>query len=148
MPVRAAQAWSPFFTWSLRQRLPDAVIVANSAGALSDSALNGLTIEMEACVDYVACSNAIEGQLAVAAQPPVGVMWLTHRYVKRPWFKGRANSWIALTIPSFRCAARSCRRRSSASVSRSCSNGFRGYSRAPISLMAPTLCAQVSERGV
>ncbi len=69
------QAWSQFFTSQLRSRLgPSAIILANSAGALSDPALNGLTIEMEACVDYVACMNAIGAWYP--SQPPLPV-WIT-----------------------------------------------------------------------
>jgi hypothetical protein len=75
--------WSPVFTYRIRQELdarrPHAtnLIVGNSAGALSDPSLNGLTIEMEACVREN-CTDAILAQAAVAQKPNLGVFWLTH----------------------------------------------------------------------
>ena len=43
-------AWAPAFVAMVRKRLGDgAVILANSAGSISDSSLSGITIEMEAC---------------------------------------------------------------------------------------------------
>ena len=44
-------AWRPAFVAELRKNLgEDAVILANSAGAVSDPSLSGITIEMESCV--------------------------------------------------------------------------------------------------
>ena len=53
------------------------ILVGNSAGALSDPALNGITLEMEACASRN-CTDAALAQAAVGAQPPLGVFWLTH----------------------------------------------------------------------
>ena len=44
-------AWRPAFVAEVRKILgDDAVILANSAGAVSDPSLSGITIEMESCV--------------------------------------------------------------------------------------------------
>ena len=44
-------AWRPVFVAQMRKILgEDAVILANSAGAVSDPSLSGITIEMESCV--------------------------------------------------------------------------------------------------
>jgi hypothetical protein len=83
-------AWAPALVAALRARLgPDALLLANSAGALSDASLDGLTIEMEACLDAKSCTNAILGQAAVAAAAargaaPASVFWLTHSEVMPP----------------------------------------------------------------
>jgi hypothetical protein len=79
-------AWSPAFVASLRSQLgPQAIILANSAGSISDSSLSGVTIEMEGCIashgGVQMCSNALSGQhLATisASIEPVSVLWLTH----------------------------------------------------------------------
>ena len=74
--------FKPEFTRRLRQELgAGAMMLANTAGRANDSALNGVTIEMEACVGATAhqrCINALAEQHAVSHSPPVSVMWLTH----------------------------------------------------------------------
>ena len=71
-------AWAPALSSGLRRALgPDAIIIGNSAGALSDPALNGITLEMEACASRN-CTDAALAQAAVGAEPSVGVFWLTH----------------------------------------------------------------------
>ena len=66
--VAAYTAWAPALTAGVRRALgPRAVLVGNSAGALSDAALNGVTIEMEACVSRN-CTDAVLGQKV--ARPP------------------------------------------------------------------------------
>lgn len=79
--------WAPAFVASMRQKLgPSAIILANSGGSISDSSLNGVTIEMEACVAARGgsrrCEDALAAQkLASATIPgvvPTSVLWLTH----------------------------------------------------------------------
>ena len=80
-------AWAPALVARLRSRLgPSALLLANSAGPLSDSSLDGLTIEMEACLDARACTDAMLGQAAASAAARPGsaiasVFWLTHAEV-------------------------------------------------------------------
>ena len=38
------------------------MILSNSAGALSSPLVNGMTIEMEACLDYGPCRDALVAQ--------------------------------------------------------------------------------------
>lgn len=79
-------AWGPAFLAMMRRRLGrDAIILANSAGSLSDASLSGVTIEMEACTAKHGgarkCSDALHGQhtaTAAAGGTPVSVLWLTH----------------------------------------------------------------------
>jgi hypothetical protein len=84
-------AWAPALVARLRARLgPGALMLANSAGPLSDSNLDGITIEMEACLDVRACTDAMLGQAAAsaaAARPgsaPSSVFWLTHAEAMPP----------------------------------------------------------------
>jgi hypothetical protein len=71
-------AWAPVLSFRLRAVLgPDAIIIGNSAGALSDPSLNGLTLEMEACASRN-CTDAALAQAEVGTKPNVGVFWLTH----------------------------------------------------------------------
>jgi len=71
-------AFAPALSLGLRRELgAKAILVGNSAGSLSDPALNGVTIEMEACTDLEACTDAVMGQRAVAVKPDWGVFWLT-----------------------------------------------------------------------
>jgi len=79
-------AWGPAFVATLRAALPpSALILANAAGALSDSSLSGVTIEMEACVTTRGgarkCADALDAQRAATEAgggTPVSVLWLTH----------------------------------------------------------------------
>lgn len=85
-------------TYKLRAALgPDALILANSAGALSDPALNGITIEMESCLVMEACADALLGQHAVAQSPATSIMWLTHSEV---W---RTKTQVALLVVAEHC---------------------------------------------
>jgi len=77
--INQYSTWAPYFVYRLRSLLgPDKIILANSAGELSSPLINGLTIEMESCVDFKPCYNALVAQEAVGAQPAMSVMWLTH----------------------------------------------------------------------
>jgi hypothetical protein len=78
-------AYAPVFVSELRAALGDSyVLIGNSAGSLSDSHLNGITVEMESCTDLEACTDAIVGQSAVAMEPQVSVLWLTHSEAMPP----------------------------------------------------------------
>jgi hypothetical protein len=78
--------WGPAFVAMMRSKLgSSAIMLANSAGSLSDPSLNGLTIEMEACRGGgggAKCANALNSQKMVTAlsseKDPVSVLWLTH----------------------------------------------------------------------
>ena len=51
------------FAFEMRKALGhDAIIIGNAAGPTSNSALNGITIEMEACLDAQQCEEAIQAQ--------------------------------------------------------------------------------------
>ena len=79
-------AWAPAFVARMRASLgADALILANSAGALSDSNLSGLTIELEACTPArggnKSCAAALGAQHAVAqiaGHESLSILWLTH----------------------------------------------------------------------
>ena len=82
--VAMYSSWGGALTSGLRAALgPDAVLIGNSGGALSDPALNGLTLEMEACVRQN-CTDAVLAQRAVGHKPDVGVFWLTHAEAMPP----------------------------------------------------------------
>ena len=71
-------AWAPAFVAMIRARLgPAGVILANSAGAISDSSLSGITIEMEEQPTHDAL-DAQHAATAAAGLSPVSVVWLTH----------------------------------------------------------------------
>ena len=57
---------------------PNPLIIANSAGRNPDKNLNGLTIEMEACLSYTDCTSALQENFDVGAKPTVSALWLTH----------------------------------------------------------------------
>lgn len=97
MDAIAAQweEWRPKYTAAIRAAMVDAragqsvgatptILLGNSAGALGDPSLNGITIEMESCQNATLCDAALAGQQAVAAKPDVSVMWLTHAEVVPP----------------------------------------------------------------
>lgn len=66
---------APRFSSALRDALgADALLIANTGGALVDSALNGITIE--ACDEEAQCARWFAAQAAVAHAPPLSVMWL------------------------------------------------------------------------
>jgi hypothetical protein len=79
-------AWRSAFVAMIRKILgPQAVVLANSAGAVSDPSLSGLTIEMESCtggeVGIKNCASALNGQRAAsvaAGREPLSVLWMTH----------------------------------------------------------------------
>ena len=79
-------AWAPAFVAMVRARLgARAVLLANSAGSISDTSLSGITIEMEACAGALGgpgkCADALEAQKAAslaAGHQPLSVLWLTH----------------------------------------------------------------------
>ena len=83
--------WAPVLSYGLRRNLdanrPDRtnIIIGNAAGPISDPALSGLTLEMEACVSkprHGMKVNCTDASLAQAAVTPIavhlGVFWLTH----------------------------------------------------------------------
>ena len=80
-------AWAPAFVATVRAALgPDAIMLANSAGSVSDPSLSGITLEMEALVGsrgggVAKGTAALTGQHAAstaAGRTPVSVLWLTH----------------------------------------------------------------------
>lgn len=71
--------YAPYMVQSLRQAIgPNKYILSNSAGANPDPNLNGLTIEMESCLDLKDCTKALMESKKVGFQPPLSVLWLTH----------------------------------------------------------------------
>ena len=71
-------AWAPAFVAMMRARLgPGRVMLANSAGAVSDTSLSGITIEMEEQPNADAL-NAQQAATSAAGGTPVSVVWLTH----------------------------------------------------------------------
>ena len=84
-------AWAPAFVGSLRAQLgKDVIILANSAGSVSDPSLSGITIEMESCTGAAGvphCANALDGQhlsTTSAEISPHSVLWLTHSNAMPP----------------------------------------------------------------
>jgi hypothetical protein len=75
-------SWSSVLTHELRLALgSDAVMIGNSAGALSDPSLSGITIEMESCTDLSRCRDALVAQHAASQglrSEKRSVLWLTH----------------------------------------------------------------------
>ena len=79
-------AWGPAFVAAMRTKLGQkGIVLANSAGSLSDSSLSGITVEMEACTGKRGgtrkCSDALNAQrlaTASAGVAPHSVLWLTH----------------------------------------------------------------------
>jgi len=71
--------YGPYFVDQLRQAIgPNKYLLSNSPGANPDPNLNGLTIEMEACLDLKECTDALMESKRVGFQPPLSVLWLTH----------------------------------------------------------------------
>ena len=71
--------WAPYLTARLRAALGEkAVMLANSAGALGDSAMNGVTIELEYCMKTAGCIDSVWAQAQIGARPALGAFWLTH----------------------------------------------------------------------
>ena len=101
------QAWAPAFVAMLRGAVGnDAVLLANSAGSVSDGSLNGLTIEMEGCVassgGMEKCSNALDGQMMAtkaAGRTPVSVLWLTHSESMPPTEQCKQVAALQLQFP-------------------------------------------------
>ena len=95
-PAQAAAlyfAWAPAFVAMMRRRLGDsAIILANSAGSISDSNISGLTIELESCTPSrggrKTCGAALSGQYAVTSsalgRESLSVLWLTHSHSMPP----------------------------------------------------------------
>ena len=80
--VKQYQTWAPYFVSQLRDLMgPDKYILSNSAGANPDPNLNGLTIEMEACLDMKECTSALVENQREGARPTKSVLWLTHSEV-------------------------------------------------------------------
>jgi len=73
------KTYTPLFVQLLREYMGEnLLIIANSAGANPDPNLNGLTIEMEACLDRAACEGALIESAKVGAKPSISALWLTH----------------------------------------------------------------------
>ena len=73
--------WGVWFVEMLRAQLgPDAFLLANSGGPpISVTALNGVTIESEACRDdFGMCEDTLQVMSQLGAKPPMGAFWLTH----------------------------------------------------------------------
>lgn len=78
-----ADGWGRVVVAQLRRLLgPDAYILANAAGENADALLNGLTVEMEYCVDQQHCESAfLTSQRSTMAagvvkSPPLSIAWL------------------------------------------------------------------------
>ena len=68
-------AWGPAFVAAMRAKLgAKRLILANSAGAISDSSLSGITIEAEACIGSRGgarkCADALVAQSAATRRRP------------------------------------------------------------------------------
>lgn len=75
---RQYSRYYPSWSASLRQKLgADAILLANGVGHTADPNLNGLTIEMESCVNVSSCEEQLEAQHNVSASPAMAVLWLT-----------------------------------------------------------------------
>jgi hypothetical protein len=78
--------WAPAFVAMMRHSLgTDALILANSGEANTDSSLSGLTIELEGCTAAhgggKSCGAALNGQHVAATaveRESLSVLWLTH----------------------------------------------------------------------
>jgi len=71
--------YTPLFVQRLRDHMgPDKLIIANSAGRNADKNLNGLTIEMEACLNYDQCTSWLVENEQKGAKPTTSALWLTH----------------------------------------------------------------------
>ena len=82
-------AWGPAFVAQMRKTLgADGILLANSAGSVSDTSLSGVTIEMEMCVAKRGgerkCADALGAQRLASDSAlgggvaPLSVLWLTH----------------------------------------------------------------------
>ena len=70
--------YRPYLTAGLRGVVGDRILVGNSAGALVDPSLSGITIEgVGHTKSYADSKAAFEAQKAVAHLPFVGVAWVT-----------------------------------------------------------------------
>eukprot|EP00946_MAST-07B_sp_MAST-7B-sp1_P000086 g86.t1 len=84
--------WAPTFVAMMRSSLGnDALILANSGMANTDTSLSGLTIELEGCTaargGMKACGAALGGQDAAAkavGRESLSVLWLTHSESMKP----------------------------------------------------------------
>lgn len=73
------ETWRPYYTEQLRAAVGDDVLlIANSAGALDDSVLNGITLEgVGARFDREEARDLFNGQASVGRSPFLGVGWVT-----------------------------------------------------------------------
>jgi hypothetical protein len=73
------EKYAPYFVQQIRNLIgDDKYIIANSAGRNPDPNLNGVTLEMEACVDLQKCTDALAESQQVSKKPLLSVLWLTH----------------------------------------------------------------------
>lgn len=71
--------YAPYFVQQIRKLIgDDKYIISNSAGRNPDPNLNGLTLEMEACVNITNCINALNESQSLSMKPNLSVLWLTH----------------------------------------------------------------------
>ena len=75
------------------------MLIGNSAGPLNAPQLNGITIEMEACLDQAACIAALQGQKDVGQTPPMSVLWLTHSESLSPEQQCQRGAMITKELP-------------------------------------------------
>ena len=100
-------AWSPAFASMMRAKLgADAIILANSAGSVSDPALSGVSIEMEACVGSRGgrrkCADALTAQRVATestGRTAASVLWLTHSESMSPAEQCREAQQLQRTYP-------------------------------------------------
>lgn len=85
--VQQFERFQPKLVSGLRSALgQQAVIIANTVVGQHSSALNGLTIEMEACAgsNYDRCVATLIAQHKVSVQPAFAVLWLTGESASNP----------------------------------------------------------------
>lgn len=103
--VEQYESWHPVLAAGLRTQLGDAaILIGNSAGAATDSSLNGLTLEMEACADpgSTVCIEAALAQSYVGAKPSFGVFWLTHAETMPPAIQCKRVAEMQRKLPWMR----------------------------------------------
>ena len=85
--VQQFQQFQPKLVSGLRSALGQhAIIIANTVVGQHSSALNGLTIEMEACTgsNYDRCVATLIAQHNVSVQPAFAILWLTGESASNP----------------------------------------------------------------
>lgn len=94
------KTYTPFFVKRLRELMgKDKLILANSGGRNPDVNLNGLTIEMEACLNYDECTSWLVENSEKGAKPTVSALWLTHSESMNPQQQCETAAAIQQQLP-------------------------------------------------